>query len=173
MTLNGVAVTVFCAVTLNALGFAVNYFQLVKATCIHPYCLWQEKYNQEIQFWQYIIYGDIFAEVTENYWRETPHSRQKAIICPILSDNWKTGVCKLVLFTNMSIMRSHTNFRLVSKSMTVNDLERHKWPQTRALSRRKPYSFLLNNYGLIMWFVSRETRKMHCLRFDPDWREYE
>jgi len=43
---------------------------------------------QEYSFQQYIFYGDIYTEITENEHIGTP--LPKATIWPILCDNWKT-----------------------------------------------------------------------------------
>ena len=65
------------------------------------------------------------------------------IIRPLLRDNWKvkTGArCKLSLFSHMTL---HTGFRLVSKSVTLNDLEkRNDLRCPRSVSLRQ-LSFLL------------------------------
>ena len=65
---------------------------------------------------------EIFLEIAESERveeRHVPVSRSLDQYCAITEKRCEIG-CKLVLFT---LRKSHTDFRLVSKSVTLNDLE--------------------------------------------------
>jgi len=119
MTLNGVSPN-RSVISANSVGFGMNYVRVVK---IHQYFL-QRRCRQKMAKNLVFSGTSLLAILTANY----PSESVKVRHSPLASVNMTITLLKrctigrkLVLITKR---KSYMSFRLVLKSMTLNDLER-------------------------------------------------
>jgi len=74
-----------------------------------------------------------YCDIRRDYYKNNALKRSTPFPDNLLRDKWKTVRDRLVLL--ITNRQSHTGFRLVPKSMTLNDLERHN-RRRRALPLR-------------------------------------
>jgi len=98
------------------------------------------------------LYGSGRRRPTDNV-RTAPDGSGRLLVGPISCDNSETVCeigCQLLLITNR---KSHTSFRLIPTSMTLNDLERHN----------SPYFAFFHRIRLLCWPVTSHWLKIDLM----------